>query len=708
MTTKLNEIINSLEGSSSLLKKKQQLMKDNLTKNTETEDKALSVQSKKENILFNKNIVLVVMIMLFAITNNSIAQTEEVQYTRPSWYFGIAAGANGNLYGGSTQHLNADFSPPVPFHKGKGIGLYVAPHVTYHKPNTMFGAMLEVGYDSRMGKFDKVISPCNCPADMKTNLSYISAEPSLRIAPFKSNLYFYVGPRFAYNYTKAFTYKLGTNPDYPDQPENPEVKGDFGDMKPLIISGQIGAGYDIFLSSIARKHQYIISPFISYQPYFGQEPRNIDTWTVTTLRVGAVIKFGCGKKVIEIAKVPYVTPTMRLKVNSPKNIPADRRVRETVPLRNYVFFDLGSTEIPNRYVQLQKGEVANFRKTKLEITKEKRVSSETKQDLSIYYNILNILGDRMLEYPTTKITLVGSSEKGPEDAKIMAGSIKNYLENIFGIASSRIAIEGRDKPKIPSEQVGGTKELDLLRQGDRRVSIESNSPELLEEFQTGPNASLKGVERTIVQEAPIDSYITFDTKDLNDDFSSWTVEVKDSKGVIQYFGPNTKDKIAIPGKTILGTKSEGDYKITIVGQLKNGGEIREDTTVHMVLWKPAVTDEGSRFSVIYEFNESKTIAIYEKYLTEVVAPKIPKNGTVIIHGYTDTIGNEAHNAKLSTDRANEVRRILENSLAKSGRKDVKFEVIGFGEDNKLSPYDNNFPEERFYNRTVVIDIIPTK
>jgi outer membrane protein OmpA-like peptidoglycan-associated protein len=708
MTTKLNELINSLEDPNGLLMKKTELMKDKQIESTETEDKEVLIQPKEENILFNKNIALVFIMMLFAICNNSMAQSEEVQYTRPSWYFGVAAGANGNLYGGSTQHLNADFAPPVPFHKGTGIGLYVAPHVSYHKPNTMFGAMLEVGYDSRKGKFDKVVSPCNCPADMKTDLTYISAEPSLRIAPFKSNLYFYVGPRFAYNYAKAFTYKLGTNPDYPEQPENPEVKGDFSDTKPLIISGQVGAGYDIFLSSTARKNQYVVSPFISYQPYFGQEPRTIDTWTVTTLRVGAVIKFGRGKKIDAIVKVPNVAPTMKFKVNSPKNVPSDRRIRETVPLRNYVFFDLGSTEISDRYVKLQKSEVANFRKTKLEITKEKRVKSNTKQDLSIYYNILNILGDRMLEYPNTKITLVGSSEKGEADAKVMAGSIKSYLENIFGIASSRIAIEGRDKPKIPSEQPGGTRELDLLRQGDRRVTIESTSPELLEEFQTGPNASLKGVERTIVQEAPIDSYITFDTKDLNNDFESWTVEVKDSKGVIQYFGPNTKDKIAIPGKTILGTKSEGDYKVTILGKLKDGGEIREDTTVRMVLWKPAVTDEGSRFSVIYEFNEAKTIAIYEKYLTEVVAAKIPKNATVILHGHTDTIGEEAYNAKLSTQRANDVKRILENSLAKSGRKDVKFEVVGFGEDNDLSPYDNNYPEERFYNRTVVIDIIPAK
>jgi hypothetical protein len=39
---------------------------------------------------------------------------------------------------------------------------------------------------------------------------------------------------------------------------------------------------------------------------------------------------------------------------------------------------------------------------------------------------------------------------------------------------------------------------------------------------------------------------------------------------------------------------------------------------------------------------------------------------------------------------------------------MSFEVYGFGEDQALSPFANDTPEERFYNRAVVIDIIPAK
>ncbi|WP_460879430.1 OmpA family protein [Pontibacter rugosus] len=112
--------------------------------------------------------------------------------------------------------------------------------------------------------------------------------------------------------------------------------------------------------------------------------------------------------------------------------------------------------------------------------------------------------------------------------------------------------------------------------------------------------------------------------------------------------------------------------------------------------------------MLYEFNDSKAISTYEKYLTEIVTPKIPQGGKVIIHGHTDIIGDETKNRNLSLARANDVKRIIENSLAKAGRKDVTFEVQGFGEDLNLAPFNNKLPEERFYNRTVIIDIISGK
>jgi outer membrane protein OmpA-like peptidoglycan-associated protein len=515
------------------------------------------------------------------------------------------------------------------------------------------------------------------------------------------------GPRLAFNTDKSFTYTLRVNPAFPEQQEEPAIKGDFSSVYKSLISMQIGAGYDMPLSSQYKRTQFVLSPFVSFHPDLGQSPRSIETWTVSTLRVGASIKFGKGTK-IESAKAVVSDPEVQFTVHSPKNIPVERRVRETFPLRNYIFFNLGSTEIADRYVLLKKDQVKEFKEDQLEVFTPKKLSGRSKREMTVYYNILNILGDRMGKNPGTSITLVGSSEKGPEEGKVMSQSVAKYLTGVFGIDPSRIGIEGRTKPKLPSEQVGGKLELVLLREGDRRVSIESSSPGLLMEFQSGPDAPLKPVEFNAVQEAPLDSYVSFNVAGAKDAFTSWTLEIADEKGKVQYFGPYVQDNISIPGKSILGTRPQGDFKVAMIGQTKSRKVVRKETSVHMVLWKPDTNEQGMRFSVIYEFNESTAIRIYEKYLSEIVAPKIPVNGKVIIHGYTDVIGDESNNLDLSVARANDVKSILQASLSKAGRTDVKFEVYGFGEDEKLSPFENKFPEERFYNRTVVIDIIPQK
>ena len=156
----------------------------------------------------------------------------------------------------------------------------------------------------------------------------------------------------------------------------------------------------------------------------------------------------------------------------------------------------------------------------------------------------------------------------------------------------------------------------------------------------------------------------------------------------------------------MGTRPEGDYQVTLVGQTKSGRTLRKETSAHLVNWAPASTEEATRFSVIFEFNSAKTILMYEKYINDVVVPKIPINGTVVIHGHADITGSEAHNQNLSLARANDVQTIMQNSLKKAGRTDVKFVVNGYGEDITKSPFDNKYPEQRYYNRTVIIDIMP--
>ena len=657
------------------------------------------------NNLNFKSVAIVALTWWSIQTQVQAQETLVVKYAKPTWLFGAAAGANFNFYRGSTNQLNANFTPPATFHEGDGIGLFIAPLVEYRPADSRWGIMFQAGYDSRKGSFDPVTTACDCPADLSTDLSYITVEPSVRFAPFKSNFYVYGGPRLAFNLDKSFTYQLGTNTAFPDQEPSPEVRGDFSAINKTILSLQIGAGYDIPLSSDSNKTQFILSPFVAFQPYFGQDPRATETWNNTTVRAGVALKFGQGKNIQEATDLAK-DREVQFSVNSPSNVPGERRMTEIFPLRNYVFFNQGSTEIPSRYVVLTKDQVKDFKEDQLEVFVPKKLSDRSKRQMTVYYNVLNILGDRMQKNPTATIILVGSSEKGSQEGLVMAASIKTYLVYIFAIDPSRIMTKGQDKPTIPSEQPGGTQELVLLREGDRRVSIESNSPDLLMEFQSGPDAQLKPVQIIALQEAPIESYVSFNNKGAGEALSSWSLQITDEQGTVQNFGPYTQDEVKIPGKAILGSRPEGDYTVKMIGQTKSGKIVEKETPVHMVLWTPAKMEEGTRYSIIYEFNKSKAIGIYEKYLSEVVTPQIPVGATVLIHGHTDSIGEETYNQNLSLARANDVKGILEKGLSKAGRNDVKFEVTGEGENENNSPFENKTPEERFYNRTVIIDIMP--
>jgi outer membrane protein OmpA-like peptidoglycan-associated protein len=405
---------------------------------------------------------------------------------------------------------------------------------------------------------------------------------------------------------------------------------------------------------------------------------------------------------------PAVQPEVLFSVIAPINVQEAPRIMEIFPLRNYVFFDAGSTEIPKRYLMLSKDRAETFSEFQPEWFAQKGLADRSQRQMNVYYNLLNILGDRMRKSPSSNIRFVGSSEKGPEDALMMARTVKRYLVDIFGIESFRIEIEGRDKPKIASLKSGGTKELQRLGEEDRRVSVESDSPALLREFLCEPDGTVKPVETNNKQEPPLNTHVSFQVTDNSEILTSWGVELRDISGVVLKFGPFTQKNVSISSNSILGTQSDGVYKVTMTAQTNTDGVLKKDTAIRITYWSPAIIEEIKRYSIIYEFNDSKTSETYDKFLSEVVMPRIPEDGTITINGHTDIIGDEMYNQKLSLKRATVANAIIQRGLTKSGKKDVSFEVTGYGKDENNAPFKNLLPEERFYNRTIIIDIQSVK
>ncbi len=644
-----------------------------------------------------KYAVLSLVMLLAGLVGHS-----QINPRQPTWWFGESGAANFNYFRGTTQMLNGNLTVPTAFHKGDGVKPYVS-LLSEYRPNKKWGGMLNLAYDNRGGKFDKVMAPCNCEATLSTNISYVTLEPSVRLAPFSSAFYIFAGPTLSFNAAKKF--------DYTQQKQN-DVTSTWSDIAHTSISAQAGAGIDIPLSSKNSPSQMALSPFLSFQTDLGHAPRKVESWSFYTIRAGVALKFGNHKQVVtknEVVMAPaLIEKEVEFSVRAPKVIPVQRLVKETFPIRNSVFFDMGSSHIPERYIQLNAMQASTFKEEQLQQGQPANLSSgRSSRQLSVYYQILNIIGDRMRSNPQSSILLSGASEKNPKDGKVMAEEIKNYLVTVFGVDADKIATEGRDRPLIPSEQPGGTKELSLLREGDRRVDIESISPELLMQVGGKTSPFLKPVQIIALQEDPLDSHVLFNVKGASDVLESWNVEVTDQQGNVQHYGPFYNDQASVSGSTILKGNAEGNFTITMLGQTKSGQMVKKESSVSLM--KTAdLNQQGLRYSILFDFDKSKSIAAYENFLTEIVTPLISENATVIIHGHTDIIGDANYNHTLSHDRVMGVQRILESALSKSDKKGIKFESYGFGEDEGIAPFNNNLPEERFYNRTVIIDIIASK
>lgn len=629
--------------------------------------------------------------LLLLIGVSATIHAQEPERVQPKFWFGASAAANFNFYSGTTQTLNSELTVPTAFHDGLSVRPYGSILFEY-RPLSKWGFMLNLGYNGAGGSFKGVDAPCDCPATLKAKLNYLTVEPSIRFAPYSGGLYFFAGGVYNYTIQNSFLYTQELKADR---------TGEFSDVRKHLLSMQIGAGYDIPVSKVSNPVQMTLSPFISYHPYFGRDPRTVESWSVQTLRAGLAFKIGKG-----VVKNPTdsdngtsaTDPAIEFSVHAPAVVPVERAVKESFPLRNYVFFNEGSSAIPNRYKLLKKESAIEFKENQFQEADPENKRGRSERQMNIYYNILNILGDRMRSNPTTTVTLIGASGgNGPEIGKEYAESVKTYLVDVFGINASRITTEGRNKPIIPSEQVENSESMKLLKEGDNRVDIVSTSTILMAPLQI----------RTIESES-IDSRLIFNAEaSSKESLKTWSVQITDENGAVQNYGPYTKEQASISANTVLGTSQKGTYKVVMTGETKSGATVRKESTIYLA-HNEAPVEEATRFSVLFDFDKSQTVAAYDKYLREVVAPLIPANSRVIIHGHSDIIGDASYNHDLSHKRAKDTHEILKAATTKSGKKDIQYEVYGFGSDTDLAPFGNKLPEERFYNRTVIIDIIPNK
>jgi outer membrane protein OmpA-like peptidoglycan-associated protein len=360
------------------------------------------------------------------------------------------------------------------------------------------------------------------------------------------------------------------------------------------------------------------------------------------------------------------------------------------PLLNYLFFDQGSSQLPSRYHLLGPNEVQRFN----------YATFNDYETLPLYYEALNIFGQRMRDFPKARMTIVGCNDGQAENSnkdlsKGRAEHVFDYLRDMWHVEPERMKLEFRNLPEKPSSvsDTDGSAE-------NRRVEISSNTWQIMEPILTTDTAHVPkpSIVRFLLHaaaEAGVKNYIV-------------SVKVAD-RGLKDFTGNDTLpphldlDLDKEPGAVLkkLGILHTSLTVADQAGQSAGSDEISIPVRHYTLLDKHlegSVDTIISRYNLIlFDFNRNELTEANQR-ITSFVHSRITEESKVQILGYTDRMGSDQYNQKLSENRAKSTQQSI----------GVKADdVRGLGRSQLL--YDNTLPEGRFYCRTVTVVVTtPTK
>ncbi len=354
----------------------------------------------------------------------------------------------------------------------------------------------------------------------------------------------------------------------------------------------------------------------------------------------------------------------------------ERVVLTAVPLLGFIFFDSSSAELPARYVQISEEQAASFSAADL----------RSSAGLDVYKHVLNIIGDRLRGSSRTTVTLTGcndgTGERGSGVSGRRAQTIRDYFVRVWHINPSRIRVQTRDLPAMPSNSA--------VREGaeeNRRVEIAMSDAALADPVWTADTTMVMKTDKVLLY------------PQVSSAFSRWQLAAK--SGSLRLFsaeGTSASDTLEWrPQATALASASsavglqlvvyKGAQEYTVSAQLP----VRRITAAGK---RAAEGDlETERYSLLLFPFDGATLSAEQRNLLRLLAARLSPDNTMTIIGTTDAIGEEEYNLRLSLQRARAVADALKRPDA---------EVIGAGEDTTTFP--GNLPEGRFYSRTVRIEV----
>lgn len=635
-------------------------------------------------------------------------------------------------FGGLNLHT-ADFSalPGIPsccprFETGTGVGFGGGFLYSFPISDKLF-VDTRVGYRDRSGVLTRIEDIYLAGTDgfgvdgefehkVDASLSSVTLTPALGIR-LSDNFSIRGGLEIGYVMTKTYEQQEeivkpnnGRFTDTDSRFRNVN-SGDIPDASSISAALVAAAAYDLPLNSA---NTFFLAPEVNFA--FGLTNVSSDPWTVSTLGGGLSLKYA-PRKIIPpppppappappidppLAELP-VSPTLDAAIDA---VGVDENGQETDvstliveeflyrrmhPILNYVFFDEGSSEIPERYDLLDPSETSTFDIKNL----------YTFRTLDVYYHSMNIFAKRMKQYPQARLTLIGcNSNQGPEAGNQSlsmqrATKIRDYFVNVWGIDPNKIKVEARnlpDKPSNPTTPEGAEE--------NRRVEIISNLPQIVQPI----------IIRDTLRESnpPLIRFKPYANAKIG--VKTWRVTAMQGSKVLKTFSGTG----AVPASIDWDLAEEREehrqnlptfdrpieYRLEVIdfdGKTWESAVQKlpvEELTVEKKMVELLADKEIDRYDLIlFDFNEYR-LSEKNAEIADIAKRRIMPNSTVTIKGYSDKIGEEDHNLTLSRNRALATARAL-------GVPESRAE--GLGESVLL--YDNSLPEGRFYCRTVNILIV---
>ena len=361
------------------------------------------------------------------------------------------------------------------------------------------------------------------------------------------------------------------------------------------------------------------------------------------------------------------------------------------PLLNYIFFDKNSSVLPDRYKRMSIAETQKFRTDSL-------LHEET---LDVYYQILNIVGRRLTDYPKANLSIVGcNSGIGEEKGNLKlseerANNVRDYLINTWQIDPKRLKMEYRNLSQKPSTKIT---EPDKIQE-NQRVELHSDEYEILKPvFINDTNRvatpAILRLKPTATADAGLAKWSTsafqaLDSNNIRFDAAGTDVLTKNNDWYLE----TSQKNIPIYPEPIIYTLSLKDKKNKEVHVRKQTVPV-DIVTISRKRVERQGDYEIERFSLILFDFAKATITANNQKIIDFIKSRVQDSSEVEIIGYTDRTGNPEINRTLAKKRADAAKKELNAKISEAKNGDVYL-------------FDNDLPEGRFYCRTVRI-IVKTK